>query len=197
MSDETEQIALVTGLYPKQRAFLAAFAICGKVTEAAQHAEIGRTVVYNWLQESEQFKKAFELHEQIAARNLEDEAYRRAHDGVRKLKFFKGEPIMVKNPDTGELEPYVEHEYSDSLAQFLLRGLKPDKYREKPEPPPPVVSVSPITVNVQQIILDALAEFPDAKPLVARKLLELERAQSQPKTNGHAADVVDLKPEVE
>lgn len=64
----------------------------------------------------------------------------------------------------------------------------------KVTPPDPTPS---ITVNVQQIILEALAEFPDAKPLVARKLLELEHAQSQPKTNSHAADVVDLKPEGE
>src|SRR5262245_47497044 len=56
-----------------------------------------------------------------AADHLQAEARRRAVDGVKKLKFYNGRPVI--DPATGQ--QYYEHEYSDSLLMALLRGLRP------------------------------------------------------------------------
>lgn len=54
-----------------------------------------------------------------AADMLEGEAFRRANEGVQKPIFQKGELKAVLT------------EYSDPLTMFLLRGLRPDKYRDR------------------------------------------------------------------
>lgn len=39
--------------------------------------------------------------------------------------------LVVKDKDgKPELVPYVEHEYSDTLMIFLLKGARPEVYRE-------------------------------------------------------------------
>lgn len=50
---------------------------------------------------------------------LEDEAHRRAFDGVDEPVFYKGE-------DCGAVK-----KYSDTLAIFLLKAHAPEKYRER------------------------------------------------------------------
>ncbi len=69
-----------------------------------------------------------------AVDKLEQEAWRRACDGVDKPVHYKGERV-----DT-------IREYSDALLMFLLRGHRPNIYRERsPEAPPtadkPVLNV--------------------------------------------------------
>lgn len=58
---------------------------------------------------------------------MEAEAIRRAHDGVVRMKFNSrtGQPFI--DPRTGE--PYMEHEYSDTLMAILLKRHFPE-YRE-------------------------------------------------------------------
>ena len=50
---------------------------------------------------------------------LEAEAWRRAHDGIE-------EPILYK----GQVVTHVR-KYSDLLLMFLLKGLRPEKFRDK------------------------------------------------------------------
>ena len=119
MADENQ-------LTKKQRAFLAAYTEVGNVTDAAKAANVARCMHYEWLEQPD-YAAAFRKAEQQAADNLEKEAIRRAVEGVRRIKFGRnGQPLI--NPETGE--PYAEHEYSDTLLIFLLKGLRPDKYRE-------------------------------------------------------------------
>ena len=54
-----------------------------------------------------------------AADLLEEEARRRAHDGV-------DEPVWFQGVQCGTVR-----KYSDTLLIFLLKGAKPDKYRER------------------------------------------------------------------
>lgn len=81
---------------------------------------------------------------ETAADLLEYEARRRAEQGVQRVKFDRGKPIMVPvlganglvvRDDNGnpEMIPYIEHEYSDSLMMFLLKAARPEKYRERSE----------------------------------------------------------------
>lgn len=131
-----------------QRAFLAAYAETGCVSRACKAADVGRRSHYRWLAESEAYKAAFAEADDVATEALEAEARRRALDGVRRHKFDRGRPIMVPcrpgDPDGRCVEqaedgsevwakPYVEHEYSDTLLIFLLKGKRPEVYRDRVE----------------------------------------------------------------
>ena len=114
---------------PKRRAFLGAFAQTGNVTRAAEMAGVDRSMHYLWLSDA-LYAAAFERAKDEAADHLETEARRRAVEGLRRLKFNRnGEPL--KDPETGQ--PYVEHEYSDTLLIFLLKGARPETYKDRAE----------------------------------------------------------------
>lgn len=73
---------------------------------------------YRWRTEDEAFARAWDEAKAIGLDALEDEATRRAFEGCDKPVFHQG----VK---CGTIR-----EYSDTLAIFLLKGGKPEKYRE-------------------------------------------------------------------
>lgn len=107
-------------LQPKKRAFLLAYIDTGgRITESSKRVKITRQMHYDWLEDDIEYAKAFEQAKDEAAATLEDEAVRRAVDGTTKPIFYQGEKC-------GEVQ-----EYSDSLMMFLLKGLRPDKYRER------------------------------------------------------------------
>lgn len=114
-------------LQAKKRAFLTAYVELGHIGQSATAAGVDRTTHYYWMREDPDYVGAFHLAEEMAASALEDEARRRALQGVKRLKFHKGDPII--DPDTGE--PYFEHEYSDTLLIFLLKSVYPEKFRER------------------------------------------------------------------
>lgn len=105
--------------HPKKRAFLAEYSQCGNVSRAARAAGVCRTTIYDWLERDEKFSMAMKLAEAEATEVLEEEARRRAVDGTAK-PVYQG----------GQLVGHVQ-EYSDTLLIFLLKGLKPEKYRER------------------------------------------------------------------
>lgn len=89
---------------------------------------LSRAVHYQWLHDDPVYAAAFEQSREQAADRLEQEARRRAIEGVRRKKFTRaGEPIM----DTETGKQYEELEYSDTLLIFLLKGARPDTYRER------------------------------------------------------------------
>lgn len=103
----------------KKRAYLTAYALSGQKVAAAHHASIDPSTPYSrqW-KEDEEFQEAMAVAGEIAADILEDEARRRAIEGVRQYKFTKGgEPIL--HPETGE--PYYEHSYSDTLLIVKMK----------------------------------------------------------------------------
>ena len=103
----------------KKRAFLAAFAECGTVTHAAEIAGISRRMVQYWKKDDPEFAEAFRVAEEKAADRLEQEARRRAIEGVPEPVFYKGRKV-------GTVQ-----KYSDTLLIFLLKGALPDKYKGK------------------------------------------------------------------
>ena len=105
-------------LTPKQIRFLRCFEACASVTQAARWAKINKRTHYDWLEASSEYKRAFEAAEPVAARTLEDEAVRRAREGVRKAVWHKGKIVGYQT------------EFSDSLMQTLLKGTNPKKFRE-------------------------------------------------------------------
>jgi hypothetical protein len=102
----------------KQRAFLAAYAQLGNITSAAARAKVGRRSHYEWLAAPAYAAAFVEAHE-AAGDRLEAEAHRRAVQGVK-------EPVY----QGGERVGYIQ-KFSDTLLIFLLKGARPEKYRER------------------------------------------------------------------
>ena len=105
--------------HAKKRAFLAAYAQCRSVTEAAAAAGIDRTSHYVWLHNDERYAEAFEMADEIAIETMEREARRRAIEGVLEAVYFQGRIVGY------------QHRYSDNLLMFTLKAARPDKYRER------------------------------------------------------------------
>lgn len=108
--------------------FLAALAERGNVSDAAKAAKINRDTANEHRKRDQAFAAQWVEALEAAADVLEKEAWRRAHDGVL-------EPVFGRDagPNAGTVEVGQVRKYSDTLLIFLLKGARPDKYREKHE----------------------------------------------------------------
>ncbi len=100
--------------------FLQVLSECALVSCAVAAAGAARGSFYNWRYDDPQFAADWDraLDEGIAL--LEDEAIRRARDGVTIPVFYAGEEVgAIRRP-------------SDALLMFLLRAHRPERYRERP-----------------------------------------------------------------
>ena len=107
--------------HPKKGAFLSAFAECGNKSRAAEMAGIVKQTIYTpqWRDDRE-FQAALERAREMAADILEAEAHRRAVEGwVEPVGWYKGKAGGTVR------------RYSDVLLIFTLKGLLPDRYRER------------------------------------------------------------------
>jgi len=103
----------------KRRVFLEVLAKTGRVAEAARAVGYTDTAtLQQYRRNDEEFAEAWEHALESAAHVLEEEAVRRAIEGVLEPVYYKGEVAGYKT------------NHSDSLLMFLLRGLKPGVYRE-------------------------------------------------------------------
>lgn len=103
---------------PKTREdFLFALAESGNVGKACAAAGIGRQTAYDWREADKDFAAAWDRAQTIATSLLEDESFRRAHDGVDK-------PVYQNGSLVGTIR-----EYSDTLMIFLLKA-RDKKYRD-------------------------------------------------------------------
>lgn len=82
---------------------------------------------WRWLQQDPAFKAAYEEALELGIQVLEDEARRRAVEGVDEPVVSAGKIIIDK--ETGR--PMMVRKYSDNLLSFLLRGKRPDVYGGK------------------------------------------------------------------
>jgi len=103
----------------KAEAFFAALAETANVTKACAAIAITRRTAYNWREAADpEFAAGWDRAMKAAVLGLEDEAHRRAFEGVDKPVFYQGD-------ECGTIR-----EYSDTLAIFLLKAHNPEKYRE-------------------------------------------------------------------
>lgn len=107
-----------------QASFLKAFVETGTVSAAAEACKINRWNHYEWMKSAE-YREQFEQAEIKVCRLLEDEAFRRARDGVKDLVLYQGQPVIVDG------QPLYEYKHSDTLLMFILKGLKPERYRDR------------------------------------------------------------------
>ncbi|MGD0767490.1 MAG: hypothetical protein ABSB42_04620 [Tepidisphaeraceae bacterium] len=110
----------------KKAEFLVAFGQVGNMTRAAESVGITRRSAQKWANDDPVFAEELQQAKLEAADRLIEEARRRAKDGLLRMKFHGGEPII----DPRTKEPYFEMEYSDVLLIVLLKGLLPEQFRE-------------------------------------------------------------------
>jgi hypothetical protein len=80
----------------KKRAFLEAFkASAGSITKAAAAVGIDRSMHYQWLEKDADYQKLFEQTKREAGQAIEDEAIRRAVQGVERPLVHRGRIVEV------------------------------------------------------------------------------------------------------
>lgn len=102
-----------------QPIFIEALRTLGHVGKACEVAKISRNTAYIYRRNDPQFAKDWDTAIEDAAWSLEDEAWRRAREGVDEPIIYKGQIIATQK------------RYSDTLLMFMLKGIKPDKFAEK------------------------------------------------------------------
>jgi hypothetical protein len=101
-----------------QERFLDSLAKTGNISAACRASGFPRKSAYRLREEDPDFAAAWEQALEEAVESLEQEAWRRAAKGSLK-------PVFQGGQEVGQIR-----EYSDTLMIFLLKGHKPDKYRE-------------------------------------------------------------------
>ena len=119
----------------QKKVFLAAFRRIGNITLAAQAANIDRILHYRWMREDPNYPQMFADAQDEAVEVLEAEAVRRGVYGWEEEVTWQGHISYhyQRNPKTGKNEkvPVTVRRYDGALLQFLLRGARPQKYRER------------------------------------------------------------------
>lgn len=124
----------------QKKAFLEAYADTANVTAAAIAAGVGRRTHYDWLEDDEQYAADFQQAGEQAVDLLELEARRRGAEGVDEPVIHQGQLCGRWVNDKGEtvqpdapgatMIPLTIKRYSDTLLIFLMKGARPEKYRD-------------------------------------------------------------------
>lgn len=93
----------------------------GNIRAACAKAKINRTTAYRERKANGAFNDLWDAALEDAGDTLEAEAWRRAVKGVLEPVFYQGDEV-------GEVR-----RYSDTLLIFLLKGAKPEKYKDRGE----------------------------------------------------------------
>lgn len=99
-------------------AFLAVLASGGSPTKAAGAVGVDRRTAYRWKENDAEFAVMWDDAVEAGNDGLEDEARRRAVDGIDKPVTIAGEREVVK-------------EYSDTLLTLMLKGRRRAVYSDK------------------------------------------------------------------
>jgi metal-dependent amidase/aminoacylase/carboxypeptidase family protein len=99
--------------------YLKAVARAGTLTAGCKAARVSPNTVYAWREHDTEFSITEQQMRNALADALEEEAIRRAWRGVNK-PVFQG----------GTLVGHVR-EFSDTLLIFMLKAVRPEKYRER------------------------------------------------------------------
>lgn len=113
----------------KKRLFLRAFAQRGIILDGLRAARVSRTAVNEW-RKSEWFETLYGAAIEEACDKIEGEAFRRAVEGYDEPVIWQGMLSTVVDAETGQEKPLVVRKFSDALMQTLLKGARPEKYRE-------------------------------------------------------------------
>ena len=105
----------------KMAAFISALEQTANVTAACRIARLPRSSAYEWREADSEFAKLWDDAVERGTDALEDEAVRRAAQGVLK-------PVYQGGKKVGTIR-----EYSDTLLIFMLKARRPEKFKERIE----------------------------------------------------------------
>lgn len=108
--------------YSPQDRFLRAYALTCSVAGASRLARIPQAAHYHWLRGDTTYSYRFQEAQKEAAQRLEDEAIRRAIEGVRTPLLYKGKQVYIQG------EPQYRVRYSEGLLGRLLEVFQPGRY---------------------------------------------------------------------
>jgi hypothetical protein len=106
-----------------KRVFIGALAKIPNITYACRTAHVTTPTAYARREKDPQFRADWEVALNAGIERLEQASYERATEGVPRGVWMKTKSGRIKRVET-------VREYSDTLAIFLLKAHKPDKYRE-------------------------------------------------------------------
>lgn len=98
--------------------FLDVYTETCSVSAGVKAAKVAHSTIYYWLN-NDAYRQCYAVAKQIVADKLEDALADRAIKGREEAIYYKGEFVANK---------YVP---SDLASIFMLKGLRPDKYRER------------------------------------------------------------------
>mgnify|MGYP000622147894 CR=1 FL=1 len=99
----------------------------GNIRASCEKAKVNRATAYRERRSNKAFDELWDAALEDAGDTLEAEAWRRAVKGVQKPVFGSG------GTGVGTVEVGAVQEYSDTLLIFLLKGAKPEKYKDRGE----------------------------------------------------------------
>lgn len=128
---------MMVGLNPTERmkrtrqaAFLRALAVRGIILDGLRAAGVSRGSYSYWCNSDPWFEEmVWNAHEEARDR-IEAEAIRRAVDGYDEPVIYQGVPTTVVDKETGLERMLTIRKFSDNLMQTLLKGARPEKYRD-------------------------------------------------------------------
>ncbi len=103
----------------RRSAFLSGLARAKSVSRAADEAGIACSTLYGWRRADQSFAKAWADAIETGTDLMEDEAFRRAVEGMPKPVYRGGEKV----------DEILD--YSDAMLTFLLKARRPDKFKDK------------------------------------------------------------------
>jgi len=106
-------------LAKRKQLFLAELEDRANVSAAAAAAGVDRGTPYRWREADSRFAAAWDAAVDVAVDGLEAEAWRRAHEGWDEPVFQRGEEVGVVR------------RYSDTLMVTLLKGHRPERYKDR------------------------------------------------------------------
>jgi len=105
----------------KKVSFLEVYSRSGNKREAAKATGVSLRQHYYWMDRDPEYAEAFQMAKEEATEVLEREAFRRGVEGWEEPVFYRGEEV-------GKIT-----RYSDQLLVVLLKGNKPEKYKDRVE----------------------------------------------------------------
>lgn len=126
LPSEYQLAGLVSGLRSqKQRIFCLALAKYGTVTHACIEAGVLMATVELWRRQNQDFKDAWDRAMVMSVDILEHAARLRGLEGVQRYQVSAGRVVEHDG------KPVMITEHSDRLMELLLKGRRPDVFRER------------------------------------------------------------------
>ncbi len=151
-------------LEPWMVRFLNALAFRPVKIFAIKSARVSNYIVDQARENNPTFKECYAKAMEGGWDRVEEAAHIRAVDGVEKAIFDRNGQVIG-----------TEVKYSDGLAELLLRGNRPEKYRDKQAGPAVIINTSPEVVRA----LDELF----SRPAPAPRTMEAETVGDEPPVN--------------